>query len=330
MFGQTIDARAPFSPWIALYLLIAAALIAWAALIASAHPLFAAALPLGVVMGLIFGRPQRLVLLVDNDGLRPFGTPEKISFRDINAVTVGGREYDTLPQSLPIKPMEIHHDQGVLVVPPLMNVDFAEFHSFLLSQVPAQPTRTVPSVLTDYLAQQIAKFGPEKVLAIHTRRAFTEHWRRKRRKWISAGIFLAAIVWTVGSLAMLSTHPRADAYGAWLAVGFWLGVGALVGYFAPQALNRNATSRLLAKHPNSCLIVAPTGIALIQGDTKGSLPWREITKVTSKIAQWSRTRQAKGVQLRVRGAEIVVFDIYERTPQEIEQLLRRNLDLPIR
>jgi hypothetical protein len=32
------------------------------------------------------------------------------------------------------------------------------------------------------------------------------------------------------------------------------------------------------------------------------------------------------LQVRVRGAEIIVFDIYERSPADIEQLMRRNLE----
>lgn len=96
-----------------------------------------------------------------------------------------------------------------------------------------------------------------------------------------------------------------------------------------ELLSRNASAKLLAKHPNSCLIVAPTGIALVQGDTKGSLPWHEITKVAGYGPGWNRKNRGYGLQLHVRGAQIIVFDIYDRTPEEIEQLLRRNLDLPI-
>src|SRR5215213_8892534 len=93
MIGQTIDARSPFSRWIVLYLAVAAALIVWAALIGSAHPLLAAALPLGIAIGLIVGRPQRIDLVVDNDEIQPLGTAEKVYFREISAITIGGREY---------------------------------------------------------------------------------------------------------------------------------------------------------------------------------------------------------------------------------------------
>jgi hypothetical protein len=329
MLGQTIEARSPFSPWIIFYVALMAALVAWAILAANPHPLIAAALPLGIAFGLVLGRPQRTVLLVDREGLRLFGAHEMIYFDEINAITVGGRELGAQALSILSEPMEIHYQRGVLVVPPLTGVDFTEFHNFLQSQIPPQPPRPVPSVLADYLTQQIAKFGPDKVSVIQTRRDFTERWRRKRRKWVSAGIFLAGLTWFVTGIVVLSTNKRADEYGGWVALGFILGFGGILGYFAPHSLRRNQTGRLLVKHPDACLIVAPPGIALVQGDTKGALPWNEITKISRKFSQWGRARQVKGLQLRVRGAEIIIFDIYDRTPAEIEQLLRRNLDLPI-
>jgi hypothetical protein len=39
-------------------------------------------------------------------------------------------------------------------------------------------------------------------------------------------------------------------------------------------------------------------------------------------------RRGHGLRVQVRGAEIIVFDIYEASPEEIEALLRRNLELP--
>ena len=93
MVGQTIDARSPFSWAVPFYVLIAAGLIAWAVAESNPHPALAAALPLGIGIGLVFGQPSRVVMLVENDGLRPLGTPEKIHYCDIIDVTVGGRQY---------------------------------------------------------------------------------------------------------------------------------------------------------------------------------------------------------------------------------------------
>jgi hypothetical protein len=328
MVGQTVEARAPFSPAIAIYIVIAIGLGVLGVAIESWHPLFMAALPLGLAFGLFMGRPRRAILLVDNDGLRVFEAHEKVYFRYVTSISVGGREYGPNALSLPAKPLEIDYVGGTLVVPPVMNVDFTAFHNFLVSQVPSQPPRTIPAVLADYLNDQLAKFGSDKVVAVHTRRVFAEVWRRRRRKWLCGGIFLAAAAWFVGAIVFLSTLRHAEDYVLWLTLGIFIGLAGLIGFFSPRAMARNAIGQLLAKNPNSCIIVGPAGLAMVQGDTKGALPWREITKVTRNVSNGLQRRRGHGLRVQVRGAEIIVFDIYEASPEEIEALLRRNLELP--
>ncbi len=329
MIGQTVEARSVFSPWIVINLVAVAALVGWSLLAVNLHPLIAAALPLGISIGLLLGRPSRIAFLIETAGIRPLTRYDMINFDTIHAITVNGNSFGSGALSLVNVPMEIHHDRGTLTVPPIANVDVAELHNFLQSQLPPRPARRVPTVLGDFYAQQITKFGPDKVTVIHTREHHSEPWRRKRRKWIAAGICLAGLAWIVSGVTMLSTHKNSDEYGAWIVFGFLLGLGGILGYLTANSRNGNQARHWLAKFPSSCLVVAPPGIALIQGDTKGALPWSEITGVTTNISQWARTSRVKGVQLRVRGAEILILDIYERSPSEIEELFRRNIDTPL-
>jgi hypothetical protein len=175
----------------------------------------------------------------------------------------------------------------------------------------------------------MTKFGSQKVEVIPTRRLVEEKWRKRRRWWVCVGIFLAGLIWIAVPIAIISSRPRSDEFAVWIFIGIWGVVAGLAGYFAPDSMTQKPADRLLAKNLDSCIIIAPTGIAMVQGDTKGSLPWREITKITNFASTWMRNRRGWGLRLQVRGAQILVFDIYERTPEEIEQLLRRNLDLPV-
>jgi hypothetical protein len=326
MFGQTIDARSRFSLAGAFFLVIGAALIGWGVLINSVHPMLGAVLPICFAIGLSFGRPQRVVLLVENDGLRLFGSPEKILYREISAVIVGGRQYGGGAVSLPAQPMEIQYQRGCLVAPPVMNVDPVEFHNFLLSQMPVEPPRPVPAVLADYLSEQLAKFGPERVHLIQTRRAFFEQWRRRRRRWIGAALILAGIIWFAVATVAVVSHPKANEYAAWFVAGFWSALVGLIMYFARGSMNRKVADRQLAKHPDACIIIGPAGLAMLQGSTKGALPWREITKVSRNVSQFLQSSRTYGLQLQVRGAAINMFDIYEFSAAEIEQLIRFNLE----
>jgi hypothetical protein len=328
MVGQTIDARSRFSWAVPFFVLVAAGLIAWAVVDSNPHPALAAALPIGIALGLVLGQPSRVVLLVENDGLHPLGTPQKILYRDIIDVTVGGRPYAADATSLPSKPLEVDHERGCLIVPPLMNVGLADFYHFLVSQAPKRPPQGVPAVLTGFLAEQTTKFGQAKVQVINTRRFIEEKWRTRRRWWLSIGGLLVGLIWIAAPIAIMTSRPHSDIFSAWVFFGFLISAIALAVMFGPDSIAQNPVDRLLAKNLDSCIIVAPTGIAMIQGDTKGSLPWREITKITNYGSGWVRNRRGYGLRLQVRGAEIIVFDIYDRTPEKIEQLLRRNLDLP--
>ena len=329
MLGQTIETRSPISGAAVLNFLIVACLVALAILWSSPHPLIAAVLPLGFALGITLGRPKRIEFMVDHDGIRPIGSNQLIGYSTIHAITVAGRNYGLSPLDVVNVPMEIHHDLGTLVIPQRMNVDTAVLHNFLQSQLPPRPESSVPTILADYLDQQVAKFGPDKVTVIRAREDYTERWRLKARRWLATGILFTGITWFVVGIAVLTTNKRADDYGAWAGFGFIVGFLGLIWYLAPRAFRSAPPMRLLAKYPNSCLIIAPPGIALVQGDTKGSLPWSEITQVKSRFSQWLRASRIAGVQLQVRGAEIIIFDIYDRTPAEIEELFRRNLDLTV-
>jgi len=326
MVGQTIDSRSPF-PLAAIVLLLGAAALAACALITSnPHILIAAILPLIVGVCAWCGRPGNLVLTIENDGLQSFGTAKKLYYSDMTEVAIGGGQFDANFAKLPALPIEIHHLGGCLVVPPQMNVPLTDFYRFLVSRVPARPPRPIPEALADYVNEQTLKFGADKVHVIHTRRSLSERWRRRRSAWICAGIILTGLIWAVLSIGVLVMAPRRDEFTGWLVGGVMLGmVGALV-YFATGSKHARPSHLQAARFPNSCLVLSPAGLAMVQGDLKGAMPWREITGVSTKMSQWLRPSRVAGLQIRVRGSEIIAFDIYERTPAELESLVRSNLD----
>src|SRR4051794_29576015 len=122
MIGQTIDAKPGFSPLIAMLGFLGVVLLGLAAAISNVHVLLLAIVPLCMAISLVFGRPQPMQFLVENDGLRLLHRPEKILYQDVRAVTVNGREYGPDVDSLPAAPFEIHCYGVSYVVPPVMNV----------------------------------------------------------------------------------------------------------------------------------------------------------------------------------------------------------------
>jgi hypothetical protein len=242
-----------------------------------------------------------------------------VAYEDVFGITVGGREYVSGTSALPAKPLELHHARGVMTLPPVMNVPVADFHDFLRSQLPPAAEQSVPQVLGSYLAEQRGKFGHDKVQVIHTRRILPAVWRRRWQRWIGGALFVTGMAWMAAGIYGVSHHRGADDFGIWIALGIAV-ILISVPFFLVDTTER--ADRILMKHPNACMIVGPAGIALTQGVTQGALRWNEILGVTSKL----RKGRTGGVHIRVQGAEIIVLDIYERAPREIEEMLRRNLD----
>jgi multidrug transporter EmrE-like cation transporter len=325
MIGQTIEARPPFSIAIPFFILCALGLLGWSAAAINPHPLLAAILPLSLAFGLWFGRPSHVVLLVENDGLRPFGTHDNIRFSGIAYVSVAGREYDG-SAAIPAAPIEIQHEGGYIAVPPRMIVDATEFYRFLVAWLPApQPAQPHP-LLADYFSEQTAKFGPHKVRAIGTRRAILDRWRRRRWRSICGALFVTGVIWLVAGIA-LSTAKNDDAYAPWAGIGSLVALISGLAFFVQSSVGESR-NRQIAKFADSFIIVGPAGLAMVQGDIKGAMRWDEIVKVTSRAAQSFRASNAHGLKLNVRGGEVIAFDIYEHSPAELEQLIRTFLHGP--
>jgi hypothetical protein len=330
MIGQTIEARAGGLVGVVVWMLIACALLAWAFAENNPHPAIAAALPACIALALWISRPASVVLSVEQDALVSFQTGQAIRYDSIRAVMVGGASYRGEPKALPRDPIEIAHEGGCLVLPARMNVEPAEFYRFLVVRIPPAAARPVPAALADHVVEQQAKFGPDKVLVIPARELYRHWWRRKRNRIVCTAIVVAGIAWIVLSLSLpRRIEVSVDQTVVWCVFGIvTVLVGGLV-YLYLQSSSGGGKQKLLAKHPDACIVISPSGLAMTQGDVQGVLPWEQVTDVTTKVSQWLRTARVSGLQIRVRGAEIIAFDIYDRSPSEMESIIRRNLAQPI-
>src|SRR5687767_3484211 len=279
MIGRLIDARSPISRVAIVMLLVALALAAWAAAAVSPHPAIAALLPLFLGAALWLGRPGHAIVLIDNEGLQPLGSTQKVRFDEIVAITIGGRRLIDVVALLPPGPIEIHHAGRCLVLPRKTNIDTSELIRFLLSKAPRQPSRPVHSLLTDYFAEQQAKFGLEKVHVIHARELIAAPGRRRLRRWVTAAIVFTGIAWIALAVALGPMSRDAELYGAWIALGCVAVFLTVPIYFAMRSGDGTAGSQV-AKFPHACIVIGPAGLAMVQGEIQGAIRWDEITKVT--------------------------------------------------
>jgi hypothetical protein len=105
---------------------------------------------------------------------------------------------------------------------------------------------------------------------------------------------------------------------------FLLILFGLFGLLA-RLTRHNSAASVLRKHPDACIVVGPTGLAMVQGELQGIIAWHEIVSVSARFSQWLRFSRVSGLQIKVRGGEIIVHDIYEMSPAELETIVRRNL-----
>jgi hypothetical protein len=327
MLGRTIEATAPVSRWAWMWLVAAAVLVAWAVAEQIPHPAIAAVLPALLAVGLWFGRPRAMVVTVDESGLVPLGAAAPIRYDMIKMIAVGGSEFSVGLEELPSRPIEIHHGNDVLVLPPRVNVAPIEFARYVHARIPPPSERAVPAKLADHATEQRAKFGIDKVEIIRVRDLLKEHWQRRRNRSVVITLAVTGILWIVLAVAIGPFARRGEDYATWIALGCICFVGA---WFVGFALNRSVTTsqRLAAKDPNACIVISPAGFAMSQTGLEGVLPWSQVRDASTKIPQFLRTRRVNGVRLAIDGGEIVVLDIYDRSPYEIERLVRERLDRP--
>jgi hypothetical protein len=72
------------------------------------------------------------------------------------------------------------------------------------------------------------------------------------------------------------------------------------------------------KRRRSGLVIAPDGLALLQGDLSGEMRWEELRDV--KLAERAGPNStAPGIVLQVKGAAITITDVYDRPVALIHQ-----------
>jgi hypothetical protein len=227
-------------------------------------------------------------------------------------------------------------DGGHLSLPSKLSVESEDVYQFLRSQPLGRHAipQEVDSAFHQFLRQQLTVHGPEEITIYQTPQWFG---------WEIIGTSWRHNDWTRVALCMAVTG------GVWLAAfgllnhrdnEFLLVVGiiALVLAFVTLLLGLavRAGRGTPKKFRNAVLIVSPSALALSQGDLKGELRWREIQKI--KLQKGSSTAVGShygynssgvgpGVLITVKGALILIADVYHWPAEHIESLIRKHARL---
>jgi hypothetical protein len=157
--------------------------------------------------------------------------------------------------------------------------------------------------LNDYLGRQQARYGPEKVLTYRARTYIAQETASKRRCIRGLCWALTGIVWIVLKIVL-------SAANAWAAFGFLLLIAglAMAGFYALSLRPFRTPNRL----QSASLVIAPAGLALVQGSVQGEMRWNELRKMES----WGNHRFSRnihgGVILQFADVSVTIGDLYDR------------------
>lgn len=268
-------------------------------------------LPLGIAAGIWLGRDRRVVFRIAETRLE-FEHPEEafVEYESLESVTTrrnrGSEQF----------PIQLRHRGGTTNIPAELSVSSLRLLHYLDEKLPPLRLENLPDALVGFREEQIAKFGEDRVFSFGGRAKEAEP---PSYKWVGAllGLALSAIFMSIiGSL----TQP--DSQSEWTHAGLVIG-----GFSAFFALGKVFGPLTQARDKRrSGLIVGPTGIALLQGETKGKMRWDELKAIEHPPVKRFGTRRTadskRGIGLLVDGGYIVIFDYYNRPSEEIYRILR--------
>lgn len=273
--------------------------------------LVGAVLPIAVGGSLWFlaqDRPLTATFREDGLELEGDGEPVLIPYANIRNIKVRGR-----PAGEPAGfeesscPIEVVHDEGVLRIPARLNVPSHEVFRFLAGRVPESGDRGVNPALAEYLRSQESCFGPESVVTFRAASRRTTSSRQGFRAFC-IGLVLAGVAW-----AALGFSGAVES--GWAGAGIACLVGGALLYAASFA-ELVSSNPLLKNREKASLVIGPLGMAMVQGEIQGELRWPELLEIRfqSKPGGFhvGYARMTPGILLRVKGAEILIADIYDR------------------
>jgi hypothetical protein len=326
MIGQTIESRPRLPLGAIFWLLIALLLDVLAILQANVHIAIGSLLPWLIAILFWRMRERSFTARFTETALEVEEPPSEVRYTELQGLLAPRRPANPFKAGPRSYLIQVIHTGGVVRIPARLNVPSDEVFSFLFGRFSPSGSREVPSKLVDFLRRRERQFGPEQVW---TYRARAHLGRSKQRPRLMAFFFALAVAgaaWLVWGIVWGIVLDRAEEGMSWFGVGF---AGLVFGGLFSLALwldgRRNFSG--IRKWQQCGLVVAPDGLALVQGDMVGELRWDEVHDVkigrSPAVFQYSTsTRPPNGIVLKVEGANIVIVDVYDRPLALIYQNIR--------
>jgi hypothetical protein len=307
MIGERIESRPQFPVVATIFLLIAVGLAAAGLALNNFHFLIGAVLPFLVSLALFLKRTPHFLATFTPEGLEVGRSGEFIPYDALQGLKGKGRSSDPRKPGPYSYAIQVIHEEGVLEIPARLNVPSDDVYLFLWERFPPEGSRGVSRPLRDYLREQEAAFGVDRVFPYRAR-SHLGSWRaRQRAAAASLAVAVAGVVWIAVGI------PRQAP--AWIGFGVMLLLFGLLFFLASLTSGRPAHARI-KNWRASGLVISPVGLALVQGDLQGEMRWDELRDLQyrSRPRSFSMTHGTgmAGIDLKFEGASITIVDLYDQ------------------
>lgn len=324
MVGERLEARSRFP--LGALLLLAIGIGFGALVIIQGRPeskqdmLTLMVLPLALgLTSLLRSRERRLTATFQADGIEVEGNdgPSHIPYASIRNVWANGRSPDPAGFQHRSCRIAVLHDGGMLRIPPRSNIPSHKTYQFLTGQVLANGGRDVNPNLKEYLERQERFFGQENVWTYQaaTQKPPTPY---SRARTVAIGLLVTGVIWA--ALGFTGTGSI-----SWGGAGITCVLFAALVFLVTYAQTSSIRS-LPSGWRKASLVIGPQGLAMVQGELQGEVRWTELLDVLymPKVRSFSFTihRKVPGIVLRVKGAEFVIIDAYDRPLYVIHEQIR--------
>lgn len=296
MIGETLHSARRF-PWGAIiWFAVAVGCVAISISTHRYHMAVVAILPASLGLILFLRRSPEFHADIAQSEIIVHSSNETIRFMDIEKIWCPG---DHLLNG----PLIVFHRGGTLQIPANSCRSTQSLGSFLESVKPPTARVVVHGAIANYLDSQIATFGEERVWAY----AAAERIRQTNgglARSIYIALAITAFAWIVTGIVTKD--------GGWFGATAMLALIALITLLI--RISSHGIDSRIKNWRESSIVITPLGLALVQGELKGELRWRELVDVQYRGSASAARRM---IQLKVEGARIDIRDIYDAPLSEI-------------
>jgi hypothetical protein len=302
--------------WAVLNLAIAGALVIGGVASGLRDMAVWAVLPGALAVVALLRQRWRFWVAIDDEGVTS-SSGIRSSFADLQVVLArpaAGRS---------TRPFPIHavFRDHVLSIPARLDAPSQQVYEALAARVPRHSSSAIADVVREFRDEQVATFGADRVW--HCRGRSHLGWFREGEAGLPFGLGLML----AGAVAVpLGLVLKRSDFGGWACLGLFSGlVITLVSLAARQGPKRRKS------WDGNGIVVGPLGMAVAQADLLGQLDWDEIQQVKYPARRRRGFRLEHGeeygstvLEIRVAGAVIQLFDVYDRALDVIHERIMAN------